>query len=52
MCGQAVEGRGGSSNMGHGHGMCRGIARSVEVSLEGIKCGEWARHMQRWGAGC
>ena len=44
MCGQAMGGRGGSSSVGHGHGVCRGIAWGVEMSLEGMP-------HQTWGSG-
>ena len=52
MCGQAVGGRGGPSSVGHGHGMHRGIAWGVEMSLEGIKCGARAQCMQGYSVGC
>ena len=51
-CGQAVGGCGGPSSVGHGHGVHRGIAWGVEMSLEGIKHGAQAWHTQRYGAGC
>ena len=49
---QAVGGRGGPSSVGHGHGVRRGIARGVEMSLEGVKRGARARRAQGYGAGC
>ena len=51
-CGQAVEGRGGPSSVGHGCGVRRGITRGVEMSLEGVKRGARARRMQGYSAGC
>ena len=52
-CGQAVGGRVGPSSMGHGHGMHRGIAQGVEMtlSLEGVKRGAQARCMQGYSVG-